>query len=213
MTKLVLYNTYLRICNSYRNIPFNPRKDYETLAQEKKDALVKIEQKLQQFDNIDIPTFFQASFIENECTYLPLDHFAQYKAFRQYAKYVKRIDHERADSPDNIENTKKSIKHIYKVCKELGLTKIDNYFDLDDGNNKKWIVDLKKRNTYIYSMFLYPSPELLINNDKEVFIFTLGEDFYQSFNTFKMRFITSKKTKYLIQETKKRLNALLETQA
>jgi len=211
MDPLTVYNTYLRISSVKQNRPFTLRKDYDGLSQDKKDCITKIIYKLEQLDNINIDNFFTAPFELHGIEYVPLEYFVKYRAIQDYVRYLKVLENERADSERNIEATMKSLKHIFEYCRKNNFSNIEEYFNQKTQSNLQWIVDLKKRKIFVYALFLFPHIERVIHEEKDLIIYTLGDDFYDNINTFKMRFLTSRKTRQIIVNGRKKLNEVLET--
>jgi len=201
-----IYNTYLKVLRSNNNKPYKLRKDFSTLNDEAFVYLKKIVNFFNRNKEVKPEDFFSASFIVyKDSPFLDLKHFSTLKATKAYTIVQKQREKLDPDSDEQLAFTKNSLLFIREFCSKENIP-LELYTDKVSNNLHYFLIHLKERKINIYSLFGFNTFEKNFKkSDLEVVRFMLGEDFVNNFDTFKVKFLNSKKCKVFVEQGIKKI--------
>lgn len=213
MTKLEIYNTYLRVIAKYKDRPFRLRKSIDDLSSDKQIILDRILQVLTSNPEIDPEKFFKAPFEIDPGTSYYLDYFGSYPAIRVYVKYCNKLLLQSCDAQHILEDIQKSYIFIIDFCIKNDICTMDDYFTFrsKEGEVPLFIehIKYKKINPYIainnYRAFTW------FTANKQTIEFCFGEDFFNKIFHLKSKLSASSKCKKLCDITEKNIEKKLQT--
>jgi len=131
--------------------------------------------------------------------HFPLKFYTTQKAIAVYSTVQKQKLEESPDTSNQIEDIKKSLKHIGLTCLERKIT-FENYCYEKNGYTYTPVVDYNNKLINIYVLIKLPSFESIINSfnlqDKELYL----KNIHNSIGKFKLRLNMSTRAKNLIDE-------------
>jgi len=196
-----IYNTYLSISRGSLNKPWKARQDFEGFDKTPDGFICKrLELFFKKFPQIDPKEFFKAPYIAyKDEEHFPLNFYTTQKAIAIYTTVLKQKSEELPDTPDQIANIKKSLKHIATTCLEQKIT-FNQYCKTKEGYTYKSFNDYNNKLINIYVLIKLPFFETQLNSlnpqDKELYL----KDVANNISKYKMRLNTSTKAKNLIDE-------------
>jgi len=196
-----IYNTYLSVSRGSQNKPWRARKDFDGFETTIDGVLCKkLELFFKKFPQINIKEFFQAPYtIYKDEQHFPLKFYTTQKAIAVYSTVQKQKLEESPDTSNQIEDIKKSLKHIGLTCLERKIT-FENYCYEKNGYTYTPVVDYNNKLINIYVLIKLPSFESIINSfnlqDKELYL----KNIHNSIGKFKLRLNMSTRAKNLIDE-------------
>jgi len=196
-----IYNTYLSVSRGSQNKPWRARKDFDGFETTIDGVLCKkLEFFFKKFPQINIKEFFQAPYtIYKDEQHFPLKFYTTQKAIAVYSTVQKQKLEESPDTSNQIEDIKKSLKHIGLTCLERKIT-FENYCYEKNGYTYTPVVDYNNKLINIYVLIKLPSFESIINSfnlqDKELYL----KNIHNSIGKFKLRLNMSTRAKNLIDE-------------
>lgn len=199
----LIYNTYLKY--SRFGQPWNPRKNFDKIADENKFLLTRLLQFFNKFKHIKIESFFAAThFLHPEETYPPLKFFISRPAIKNYSLYLKQIENQ---SPENqIEFIKESFQYISQLCLAKKI-QMDDYLNYREELIPQWIQDYRQHQISIYSvMELNPDLNKYEKDNLDVWVPGLVENF----TTYKIRYHNSNITKNLVKQATTKIKDILK---
>jgi hypothetical protein len=206
-----IYNTYLSVSRGSRNKPWKARKDFDGF-EKTSDGFIcqRLELFFKKFPQINPRDFLRAPYeIYKDEDMFPLNFYTTQKAIAVYTTLQKQRKEELPDTEDQIEDIKKSLKHIARFCAEKKLT-LEQYCNLKEGYTYKSIVDYNNKLINIYVLIKLPSFETQLNSlnlqDKELYL----KDVASNISKYKMRLNTSIRAKNVIEEGIKIITKLID---
>lgn len=196
-----IYNTYLRISRSKKNLPFTLKKDFSKIEEHQKYAtLLKLKNFFDRNSYVSVNDFIEAPYIvyEDE-NYFDLDFYLTQKAIKTYNLYRRKKTFSEPDSDIQKKAVKDGLVFIYKFCKTKNFD-IDDYFNHKDGAINTIFVHLKQKNISIYNCLAYDNFQKILNdNNYELLEFMLG-DTISKISIFRTKFYSSKDCKNISKE-------------
>ncbi len=196
-----IYNTYLSVSRGHCNKPWRPRKDFTGFSATPDGILCKrLELFFKKFPHIYPKEFFLAPYlVYKDEEYFPLSFYTTQKAIAVFSAMNKLKQEELPDTENQIEDIKKSLKHIALTCVEKKIT-FEQYCNEKQGYTYTPFLDYNERRINVYVLIKLPSFENMVNSfslqDKELYL----KDVHNSIGKFKMRINTSTRAKRLIEE-------------
>jgi hypothetical protein len=131
--------------------------------------------------------------------YFPLKFYVTQKAIAVYSAVQKQKLEESPDTPKQIEDIKKSLKHIGMTCIERKIS-FEQYCHEKSGYTYTPILDYNNKLINIYVLIKLPSFESIVNSlnlqDKELYL----KNIHSNIGKFKLRLNMSTRAKNLIDE-------------
>lgn len=119
----LIYNNFLATRKKVKNQPFKLRRDFSKLDDNTLLHLKKLESFFKNNRNVNIDIFFTAPYvIFSKEDFFDLQFFLTRKALTCYTLYCNQLETLEADTEENIEKVKESLKFIYKYCRDNNLT-------------------------------------------------------------------------------------------
>jgi len=205
-----VFNTHLAVSRKQQGQPFNLKKDFNDFENDPRYLFVKkIAMFLDKFPQIKHELFFKAPFmIYPDTKYFALDYFCTQKAIKTYTIYMKQLQEQSPDTPEQIEFIKQSLKFIALFCRDNNI-KIREYINHKGGVTYSWLKHIRQRDINIYSLLeysnIYDIIKTLEEDIKDIFLIGIDKDFY----SYKIRYNNSKKAKQIVQEGLKKLEKII----
>ena len=121
------------------------------------------------------------------------------KAIAVYTALQKQKLEEGPDTPDQIEDIKKSLKHIGLTCIERKIT-FEQYYNEKTGYTYTPVLDFNNKLINIYVLIKLPSFDTIVNSfnlqDRELYL----KNIHNNLGKFKLRLNMSTRAKFLIDE-------------
>lgn len=196
-----IYNTYLSVSRGLQNKPWRARKDFDGFDTTIDGvACKKLELFFKKFPQIDVKEFFNAPYlIYKDEQHFPLKFYTTQKAIAVYSAVQKQKLEESPDTQNQIDDIKKSLKHIGLTCLERKIA-FDKYCYEKNGYTYTPIIDYSNKLINIYVLIKLPSFDSMINSfnlqDKELYL----KNIHNSIGKFKLRLNMSTRAKNLIDE-------------
>lgn len=201
MNAAQIYNTYLSVSRGSQNKPWKARKDF-TGFENTSDGVYcrKLELFFKKFPQISVKEFFTAPYeIYKDETHFPLKFYNTQKAIAVYSAVQKQKLEESPDTSNQIEDIKKSLKHIGLTCIERKIT-FEQYCLEKTGYTYTPILDYNNKLINIYVLIKLPSFDTIVNSlnlqDKELYL----KSIHNNIGKFKLRLNMSTRAKFLIDE-------------
>lgn len=201
MNTSFIYNTYLSVSRGSQNKPWRARQDFSKFDNTVDGVLCrKLQLFFNKFPQIDIKEFFLAPYtIYKDEEYFPLKFYTTQKAIAVYSVYQKQKLEESPDNVNQIEDIKKSLKHIGMTCIERKIS-FEKYCFEKNGYSFTPVLDYNSKLINIYVLIKLPSFDSIINSlnlqDKELYL----KNVYNNIGKFKLRLNMSTRAKPLIDE-------------
>lgn len=201
-----IYNAHLAISRACRNKPFRVRENFEDFETDSDYVNVK---KLSIFFNsyksVDVDTFFRAPYeIYDKQDWFDLQFFTTQKALKTYTLYQTRKENEHPDTKNQLFFIKDSLKFILSFCRAKNITIGDYIFHKDDKMNT-FLIHLKERKISIYVLFGLIGAEKILYSLPEDIKGFMFKELFNKIDTFRTRFASSSKAKFLVHEGLKKL--------
>lgn len=196
-----IYNTYLSVSRGSQNRPWKARKDFKDFENTSDGVYCrKLELFFKKFPQIDVKDFFNAPYaIYKDENYFPLKFYVTQKAIAVYTALQKQKLEEGPDTPDQIEDIKKSLKHIGLTCIERKIT-FEQYYNEKTGYTYTPVLDFNNKLINIYVLIKLPSFDTIVNSfnlqDRELYL----KNIHNNLGKFKLRLNMSTRAKFLIDE-------------
>ncbi len=208
-----VYNCYLATTRSSLNKPFTLRKDFSDFSEESEyyRYTKKLAAFFLKFPSIDMQQYFRAPFeIYKDGESYDMKFFISQKAIALYSMYIKRLNDESPDSPDQISFIKSSLAFIIKFCIDNRIS-IDNYiyYKSPGATTEDFLGHYRNRNVSIYVLLKIPGFEKLVYSLDEELRVLFFDDTLDKLSAFKIRLYKSDTAKQLIEKTISRINQLL----
>jgi hypothetical protein len=125
----LIYNNFLAARKKIKKQPFKLRQDFTKLDQTTILQLKKLESFFKNNKYVNMEMFFTSPYVVYSADeFFDLQFFLTRKALTCFTLYCKQLETLEADTEENIEKVKESLKFIYKYC-------VDNNLTLTDYNN------------------------------------------------------------------------------
>ena len=124
--------------------------------------------------------------------------------------YVKRLNDESPDSPDQITHIKNSLSFIIRFCMDNNI-KVDNYiyYKSPGATTEDFLTHYKNRNVSIYVLLKMPGFESVVYSLDEELRQLFFDDILDKLSAFKIRLYKSDTARQLIEKTINKINQLL----
>jgi len=205
-----IYNTYLRISRSEKNLPYKLRRDFSNIEKDENYAvLLKLENFFKRNPYVNLNDFIEAPYkIYEDEKYFDLNFYISQKAVKAYNLYQKKKTYSDPDSDIQKNMVSDGLIFIYNYCKKNGMN-LDGYFQHKTGNINTFFIHLKEKSISVYNCFGFEKfQEILNSNNFELLEFMLG-DIISKISIFRTKFYSSKVCKKLsidgLKIVKKRL--------
>lgn len=188
-----IYNTYLRIQRTKKNLPFKLRKDFSDIqSHEHYPTLLKLENFFKRNNYVNLNDFFLAPYeIYNDEKHFNLDFYLSQKAVKIYTLYQKKKTFMDPDSEIQVQSVLDGLKHIYKFCTENKIQLKDYLNHMNNGMHTVF-VHLKEKNVSIYNCLAFDNFQSIVNKENyQVLEFMLGE-IISRLPIFRTKFYASK---------------------
>lgn len=206
-----IYNTYLKISRSRKNLPYKLRKDFSDIGNHKDyTTLLKLESFFQRNPYVNINDFFDAPYkIYKEENHFDLNFFLSQKAIKLYNIFQRKKTFLDPDSDIQKDAVKNGLTFIYNFCKHNNI-KISEYLNHKTNSMNTVFIHLKEKNISIYNCLAFPNFHSYANNQNfELMEFMLG-DIFSKIPNFRTKFLSSKKCKKISTEGLKIIAELLD---
>ena len=189
-----IYNTYLRISRSKKNLPFKLRKDFSNIQNEEKyPVLLKLENFFKRNPYVNLNDFFEAPYnvYEDEKDF-GLEFYLSQKAVKIYNLYQKKKTFSDPDSDIQRKAVLNGLEFIYEFCKLKKIT-IDDYINHMTNGMATVFIHLKEKQISIYNCLAFDDFQKTINkHNYELLDFMLG-DTISKISIFRTKYYSSKK--------------------
>lgn len=194
-----IYNSYLKSLRISQNKPYKLKKNFDDISEEKAYALKKLSIFLNSHKEIKPEEFFLASFkLYPDEEFFDLKYFTTLKAIKAFTVYQKNKEVLEPDSEEQISFTKESLIFINNFCC-LNKIPFTNYLQHKTEKLPTFILHLKERKINIYSVIWFNDFEKLFKSvDYDILKFMFNETLLNNINTFKVKFLNSKRCKQLV---------------
>lgn len=195
-----IYNTYLRIQRTKKNLPFKLKKDFSDIqSNEHYSTLLKLENFFKRNNYVNLNDFFSAPYeIYQDEKHFNLDFYLSQKAIKVYTLYQKKKMYLDPDSEIQIQFALEGLKFIYGFCKKNKI-QLKNYLEHKTNGMHTVFVHLKEKNLSIYNCLAFENFQSTVNRENyEVLEFMLGE-IISRLSIFRTKFYTSKVCKNTCQ--------------
>jgi hypothetical protein len=204
-TEKKIYNTHLKY--SRNGQAYTPRKDFSGLDASTILFLKKINIFFGKFEHISCEDYFKAPLLLHPDEKYPhLGYFITRPAIKTYSLAMKKLEDE---SPENqIEKIKESIRFITMFCLQNRIN-IDQYLDHRTFNMPTWMQHYREHTVNPYALIGVGSLDrfLMLQEDEKAL---WAGNFFEKYDTFRIRFYNSKKTKELVTEAYSRMKIFLK---
>jgi|3_EtaG_2_1085321.scaffolds.fasta_scaffold35892_2 hypothetical protein len=195
-----IYNAFLRITRTRRNLPFKYRKNFNNFESSNDYPFVK---KLSfffiKFPHIKIDDFFSAPYdvYPDEPDHYDLKFYTSQKAIRLYGIYTHKQSTEDPDTGYHLNFIKDSLLYIFRFCRDNGLC-VEEYTSHMSGGVHTFIMHLRERHISMYILFFIPGTEQIVSEYSESRLdFTLGKNFTNRLAICKSNIYNSNKAKII----------------
>jgi hypothetical protein len=188
-----IYNTYLRVQRTKKNLPFKLRKDFSDIQSHRHYAtLLKLENFFKRNSYVNLNDFFSAPYeLYKDEKHFDLDFYLSQKAVKVYTLYQKKKIYLDPDSEIQIECVLEGLRFIYKFCKENEI-KLKDYLEHMTNGMHTVFVHLKQKNVSIYNCLAFNNFQSTVNKENfQVLEFMLGE-IISRLPIFRTKFYSSK---------------------
>lgn len=187
-----IYNTYLKVSRQSDGKPYKKRINFDSMEDETKLILTKLDRFFQQYPNVKGCDFFKAPHAAYEDSgYYPLEFYITSKAKKLYATYMKKLELESPDTLESLKKLQESLSFVYKYCVENEIS-IEDYKDHTPEQLPIFIEHLKSHKISFYTLHALTFQKIPVESQILNFIFG---DFYITFQKTKNMFYSSKRMK------------------
>jgi hypothetical protein len=205
-----IYNSYLAITNTAKNQPFKLRKKFDNFDPVKANFLKKLNMFFQKYKHINIDDFFKAPFYTLNDQHFDLSFYTTRKAINCYSLYMKTKENMDPDGDEQINNVKNGIKFLINFCRRNNID-LDQYKTMNANILPICIQHLKEHTINFYILHALDNDTVIKSIPAELLQFTIGEDFYKTYQTTYNKYIKSKKLKPMLRQTLKIINKSLKS--
>lgn len=201
-----IYNEYLQVSRSARNLPYRLRKDFSNLDSTKTLFVKRIARILLKFPNIHIRDFFSAPYevYEND-EFFDLKFYTTQRALKVYTIFMSREVDTDPDSYPMLQRVSEALKELKIFINQNNLT-AEEYILHTTNNFPTFIQHLKERKLVVYILQELPEAISIIKRqDPEVIKFMFGDKFFNNLDLYRTRYLVSNKCKALVKEGLKRI--------
>lgn len=192
-----IYNTYLRVTRTARDLRWRPRKDFSKFSDTQLVQCEKLNKFFKQYPHISQDLYFEAPFkIIKDFTPM-LKFYCNRVAMSCYTQYLQYLQDLSPDDEWHISGAKKSIKHIIKHCASNEIP-WDAYIE-SSKYIPHWLSDYKRRDVSLYVLMTFPNFKNKVDClEKDVIILYMPE--YMKYVKYKRAFNNSKKLKPFLEK-------------
>ena len=196
---LDIYNSFIRAYRQSNNAPYRARKNYDSLPQDIKNKVERIQIFFNSNPHLIVDEFFQAPyFLYNDTKYFAFDYYLSRKAVRDYTDYQKQLLMLGPDDPRNLIKIKNSAVFVKKFIKEEGL-KFSEYLNHHKEKIPSFITHLKNRNMSIYFLLGVEGFEPCFYAFDSNLAKFIVPDIYENFELYNKKFLTSKHARLFVK--------------
>lgn len=208
-----IYNTYLRITRSIKNLPFTLRKDFDTLDATSRVAIHRIGSLLSRYPHITPDEYFTAPYkVYPSKEHFDIEFFAGQGAIHAFTIYRKQIQEAHVDSDESLKFIADSLKFIGSFCAKKHI-QLNDYPTFKSGVTYDWMKHIKQYNISVYSLMEFSGINDIIANtpedEKQLFLGDVGSRFL----TFKVKYTQSQYAKPLVIEGLKKVELIIKKDA
>lgn len=206
-----IYNTYLRVSRTKKNLPYKIRKDFSKISD---DANYVTLLKLQNFfirnPYVNLNDFFEAPYmVYDDESHFDLNFYIGQKAMKTYSLYQKKKTYLDPDSDIQRKSVLSGLEFIYNFCKENKMGLQDYMLHKTNTMNTVFI-HLKEKNISVYNCLAFSNFDKTVNSQNyELLEFMLG-DIISKLPIFRTKFYASEKCKRISLEGLKILKEKLD---
>lgn len=206
-----IYNTYLRISRSKKNLPYKIRKDFSDIQNNQNyTTLLKLENFFKRNSYVNMNDFFEAPYLvyEDEKDF-NLDFYLSQKAIKIYSLYQKKKTYLDPDSDIQRKSVLNGLEFIYNFCKNNKI-ELSDYMKHKTNAMNTVFLHLKEKNVSVYNCLAFSDFQKTINEQNyELLEFMLG-DIISRLSIFRTKFYASDKCKKISIEGLKILKDRLD---
>lgn len=209
-----LYNDHLKVTRSIQGQPYKLRKDFTKLYPEAMINLKRLSRLLSKFPNIKPADYFKAPFnLYGTDNTFDLKYYSTQSALKAYTTYVKVEEDRNPDSEEILQQTKDSLIFLQDYITDNNLN-VDSYFAHMTNNLPTFLLHLKERHINFYVTFESVAAENAIKSqESDILNFIFDNSFITKYNTYRTKYLLSKKCKVLVRQGIKQIqNKLNNTQ-
>lgn len=206
-----IYNTYLRISRSKKNLPYKIRKDFSDIQNNQNyTTLLKLENFFKRNSYVNMNDFFEAPYLvyEDEKDF-NLDFYLSQKAIKIYSLYQKKKTYLDPDSDIQRKSVLNGLEFIYNFCKNNKI-ELSDYMKHKTNAMNTVFLHLKEKNVSVYNCLAFSDFQKTVNEQNyELLEFMLG-DIISRLSIFRTKFYASDKCKKISIEGLKILKDRLD---
>ena len=206
-----IYNTYLRISRSKKNLPYKIRKDFSDIHNNQNyTTLLKLENFFKRNSYVNMNDFFEAPYLvyEDEKDF-NLDFYLSQKAIKIYSLYQKKKTYLDPDSDIQRKSVLNGLEFIYNFCKNNKI-ELSDYMKHKTNAMNTVFLHLKEKNVSVYNCLAFSDFQKTVNEQNyELLEFMLG-DIISRLSIFRTKFYASDKCKKISIEGLKILKDRLD---
>ena len=203
-----IYNSFLRATRTIKNLPFNQRSKFDNFDNTKELILKKLEIFFNTHSSINVYDYFIAPYrIYTSDEYFDLQFFITRKAVKCYTEYIRNREVENPDSQEIIDKCKECCSFIYYFCKENNIT-LQEYKNKKINDTPIVLHHLKDHKLNFYTLHGLEIANLLTPQDSSIYNF-MFQDFYETYNATRSKFIRSTRLKVVMRASFKLINERL----
>jgi hypothetical protein len=172
-----IYNTYLRISRTRKNLPYKTRKDFSNISDDVNYVtLLKLENFFNRNPYVNLNDFFEAPYmIYEDENHFDLSFYITQKAMKTYSLYQKKKTYLDPDSDVQRKAVLNGLEFIYKFCKENKIS-LDEYMCHKSNAINTVFLHLKEKNISVYNCLAFSNFDKAINSQNyELLEFMLGD--------------------------------------
>ena len=197
-TQKNIYNSFLHATRTVKNKPFTPRTKFSDLDNTTLLILKKLDLFFKSHRNINYNDFFIAPYsIYNKEDYFDLQFYITRRSIKCYVEYIKNRELDDPDNDNTILKCKESCAFIYYFCKQAGIT-LGEYKQQKSTNIPLVLQHIKEHKINFYTLHGLEINNILTLNDIDLYNF-MFDNFNETYNTTRSKFIRSKKLKNTIR--------------
>ena len=205
-----IYNSFLRASRTIKNKPFTPRTKFSDIDNTTELILKKLDLFFKSHRSVNYNDFFIAPyFIYNKEDYFDLQFYITRRAIKCYSEYIKNRELDDPDSDNTIAKCKESCAFIYNFCKQAGIT-LCEYKQRENTNIPLVLQHIKEHKINFYTLHGLEINNLFTAYDTGLYNF-MFDNFYETYNTTRSKFIRSKKLKNTVRAALKIIDEKLLT--
>ena len=191
-----IYNTYLRISRTKKNLPYKTRRDFSNISTDVNYVtLLKLENFFSRNPYVNLNDFFEAPYIVyDDETHFDLSFYISQKAMKTYSLFQKKKTYLDPDSDIQRKSVLSGLEFIYKFCKENKIS-LHGYMLHKTNEMNTVFLHLKEKNISVYNCLAFPNFDKVVNSQNyELLEFMLG-DIISKLSVFRTKLYSSVKCK------------------